>query len=176
MTREPPPERARTPSTPPPRALTQHPTADARETPHEVRTRSQPTDAEDLDRRTGQRRHSVPRRKEDATDLAIHTVAEYTQQHFGGHLRADYSDMIGEVRVSDPDTPPTPQAINSEEELEQLPAGVVVRSAAGTIACRHETGIGTTFGDERTFAPWNRLELPVTVLWHPTNAEVPPTT
>ena len=59
---------------------------------------------------------------------------------------------------------PTP---TTREELDALPAGTVVRSASGTIACRFDTDHGTVFGDERPFTPWTRLQLPVTVLWHP---------
>ena len=41
-----------------------------------------------------------------------------------------------------------------------------MRSSDGTIACRHYSGQGVAFGDERLF-PWDRLALPLTVLYRP---------
>lgn len=57
-----------------------------------------------------------------------------------------------------------PRVIETAADRDSLPAGTVVRSASGTIACLHHAGVGTLFGDERTFY-WNALALPITVLW-----------
>lgn len=46
--------------------------------------------------------------------------------------------------------------VTTVEELDQLPNGVVVRSAEGTIACRFDATRGVVFGDDRPF-PWLRL-------------------
>ncbi len=56
--------------------------------------------------------------------------------------------------------------ITSPQQRDQLPAGVIVQSADGTIACRHTRGVGVVFGDERPF-PWDRLSLPITILMNP---------
>jgi hypothetical protein len=60
-----------------------------------------------------------------------------------------------------------PRIVRTVEELDALPVGAVIRSIAGTIACRVEADQGTVFGDDRPFGPWNRLHLPITVLWVP---------
>lgn len=44
--------------------------------------------------------------KQDATDMVLRAVAMYTQKHFGGALKAEYSDFDIEVRV-------TPKEANS---------------------------------------------------------------
>ena len=54
--------------------------------------------------------------------------------------------------------------ITTTTQLEALPVGHVVRSAAGTIAARFDQDRGVVFGDNRPF-PWIALELPATVLW-----------
>lgn len=56
-----------------------------------------------------------------------------------------------------------PRKITTAEERDALPAGIVVRSARGTVAARHESGVGVLFGDERPF-DWRYLEIPLTVL------------
>jgi hypothetical protein len=58
-----------------------------------------------------------------------------------------------------------PQVITTDAERQALPPGTIVRDADGTIACRHTTGVGIVFGDERTF-PWDALPLPLTVIPH----------
>ena len=58
------------------------------------------------------------------------------------------------------------ETITTAEARSALPPGVIVRSAAGTIACRHDGGMGVCFGVERPFA-WDQLALPLTVLWRP---------
>ena len=63
-------------------------------------------------------------------------------------------------------TPEPRTEVTTVEERDALPAGVVVRSAGGTIACRHHSGMGVAFGDERLFS-WSALALPLTVLWAP---------
>lgn len=54
--------------------------------------------------------------------------------------------------------------ITTTTQLEAVPVGHVVRSAAGTIAARFDQDRGVVFGDNRPF-PWIALELPATVLW-----------
>lgn len=56
--------------------------------------------------------------------------------------------------------------ITTAEERAALPPGCVVRSGAGSIACRFDVQLGVLFGDDCPF-PWSALELPLTVLWHP---------
>lgn len=58
------------------------------------------------------------------------------------------------------------ETITTAEARDALPPGVIVRSAAGTIACRHDGGMGVCFGVERPFA-WDQLALPLTVLYRP---------
>ena len=58
------------------------------------------------------------------------------------------------------------ETITTAEARDALPPGVIVRSAAGTIACRHDSGMGVCFGVEHLFE-WDRLALPLTVLWRP---------
>ena len=58
------------------------------------------------------------------------------------------------------------ETITTAEARDALPPGVIVRSAAGTIACRHDGGMGVCFGVERPFE-WDRLALPLTVLYRP---------
>ena len=72
-----------------------------------------------------------------------------------------------DAEAGEPVTPEPPRAeVTTIEERDALPAGVVVRSAGGTIACRHHSGMGVAFGDERPFS-WSALALPLTVLWAP---------
>ena len=52
------------------------------------------------------------------------------------------------------------------EDLDRVPARSIVRSDAGTIACRFDGRNGVVFGDDRPF-PWHNLALPAVVLWHP---------
>lgn len=54
--------------------------------------------------------------------------------------------------------------IATAEARDALPVGTVVLAADGTIACRHYSGVGVCFGDERAFA-WDVLALPLTVLY-----------
>ena len=56
--------------------------------------------------------------------------------------------------------------VETVQALKDLPVGVVVRSAAGTIACRADECNGVVFGDERPF-PWTSLMLPARVIWRP---------
>lgn len=58
---------------------------------------------------------------------------------------------------------PTPHVVTTAEELGALPTKTIVRSAAGTVACRHSEFFGVVFGDERPFR-WDLLALPATVL------------
>ena len=61
----------------------------------------------------------------------------------------------------------TPRAISTPAERAALPAGTVVRSASGTIACRHhDENVGVLFGMSTPFK-WSDLSLPLTVLHLP---------
>lgn len=60
-----------------------------------------------------------------------------------------------------------PRTIEDVESRDALPDGTVVRSSAGTIACRFDNGRGVMFGMSLPF-PWKNLALPLTVLWEPT--------
>lgn len=53
--------------------------------------------------------------------------------------------------------------ITTPHQRDQLPPGVIVRSVDGTVACRHTSGVGTVFGDDRPF-PWERLTLPLMII------------
>lgn len=57
----------------------------------------------------------------------------------------------------------TPHVVETVEELDALPNGTIVKSSAGTVACRHSEFFGVVFGDERPFR-WDLLALPATVL------------
>lgn len=59
-----------------------------------------------------------------------------------------------------------PRRIETTEQLEAVPAGTVVRSAGGTIACRHHNGNAVVFGENGVYH-WHTLALPVAVLWEP---------
>lgn len=61
--------------------------------------------------------------------------------------------------------------VATEDDRDALPPGVIVRSATGTIACRHFSGVGVIFGDERPF-PWKSLTLPLTVIYIPGENEL----
>lgn len=56
--------------------------------------------------------------------------------------------------------------IETDVQLELVPRGSVVRSDAGTIACRFDGRNSVVFGDDRPF-PWHKLALPAVVLWTP---------
>ena len=56
--------------------------------------------------------------------------------------------------------------IRTAAERAALPAGTVVLSSGGTIACRHVDLDGVLFGIAASF-PWDRLQLPLTVLYRP---------
>ena len=49
---------------------------------------------------------------------------------------------------------------------DDVPVGAVVRSPAGTIACRYDEGVGIVFGDDRPFER-GALASPVHILWMP---------
>lgn len=59
-----------------------------------------------------------------------------------------------------------PREVTTAAELDALPVGSVVRSSAGTIACKCEATRGVVFGDDRSF-PWLKLATPATVLHEP---------
>lgn len=61
------------------------------------------------------------------------------------------------------------RGITARMRADDVPVGAVVRSPAGTIACRYDETTGIVFGDERPFA-WSKLESPVQVLWSPIGA------
>jgi len=59
-----------------------------------------------------------------------------------------------------------PRTVNSAAELDALPVGAVVHSAAGTIAAKLDRTEGVVFGIHRSFQ-WGGLALPATVLFTP---------
>lgn len=59
-----------------------------------------------------------------------------------------------------------PTYVTTPEQLAAVPVGAIVRSAAGTIACRYDATRGVIFGDDRSF-PWHKLHLPCRILWQP---------
>ncbi|PPG77515.1 hypothetical protein C5D98_15350 [Rathayibacter rathayi] len=65
--------------------------------------------------------------------------------------------------------------IKARMRADDVPVGAVVRSPAGTIACRFDETNGIVFGDERPFL-WSNLASPVQVLWSPIGAPVEETT
>lgn len=58
------------------------------------------------------------------------------------------------------------EQITTAAERQALPPGTVVLSSGGTIACRHVDLDGVLFGMDVSF-PWDRLQLPLTVLYRP---------
>lgn len=92
---------------------------------------------------------------------------------FGGvHEPGQYDDCDQCKRVCDRQSraaltaawPHLHPTITTDEELNALPRGTVVRSNEGSIACRYDDVFGVVFGDDRPFA-WSRLDLPATVLY-----------
>ncbi|ANW63982.1 hypothetical protein BCA37_10585 [Mycobacterium sp. djl-10] len=57
-----------------------------------------------------------------------------------------------------------PQRIETAEDLDRVSTGSVVRSKAGTIACRFDALHGVVFGDDRPFQ-WRKLALPAQLIW-----------
>ena len=53
--------------------------------------------------------------------------------------------------------------ITTVEQLDRVPAGAIVQSAAGSIACRFDDRNGVVFGDDRPF-PWHKLALPALLI------------
>jgi len=117
------------------------------------------------------------------TDTALHAAASAAANAIDGDVRllllatnitgAEMDARLPEVRdalarrATAAALAAVRPTLTTREELDALPAGTVVRSASGTIACRFDTDHGTVFGDERPFTPWTILQLPVTVIWHP---------
>ncbi|MFB7853767.1 hypothetical protein [Rhodococcus qingshengii] len=62
-----------------------------------------------------------------------------------------------------------PRTVTSAAELDGLPVGSVVHSAAGTIAAKLDRTEGVVFGIHRSFQ-WSGLALPATVLFTPGEA------
>lgn len=67
------------------------------------------------------------------------------------------------------------RGIKAQMRADDVPVGSVVRSPAGTIACRYDETNGIVFGDERPFL-WSKLVSPGPVLWSPIEAPVEETT
>ncbi|WP_299091895.1 hypothetical protein [uncultured Microbacterium sp.] len=91
----------------------------------------------------------VPTPYEHMQDIVSHVHRAVRQ--FG-----DDKDLIIEVRLADSE-------ISTVAQLQDVPIGTIVRSAAGTIASRFDQDNGVVFGDDRPF-PWEMLQLPVTVV------------
>jgi hypothetical protein len=82
---------------------------------------------------------------------------------------------LNECGIDDADMVETPdiirawreaRTVRTVEDLDHVPARAIVRSEAGTIACRFDGRNGVVFGDDRPF-PWHKLALPALLLWHP---------
>ena len=101
-----------------------------------------------------------PRGLEAATE-AVGRHIHYSRQSHNCHRCRSTADaaITAYLAVTQP-------VVETVEELEGLEVGVVVRSAAGTIACRADESNGVVFGDERPF-PWTSLMLPARVIWRP---------
>ena len=84
---------------------------------------------------------------------------------FIAHARTDIETLLSYADIS------LSRIITTPEDRDALPAETIVMSADGTAACRHYSGAGVLFGDERTFA-WDALSLPFFVLWNPEWGEV----
>lgn len=70
------------------------------------------------------------------------------------------------LRIAIHETEKAADRIETIAELERVPWSAVVRSDAGTIACRFDANNGVVFGDDRPF-PWLKLALPAQVIWRP---------
>lgn len=79
---------------------------------------------------------------------------------YGARYRSQAQVALAAADAVDPRKSRT---ITTAEERDSLPAGTVLRSDAGTIACRFDERFGVIFGDERPFE-WARLRLPAVVL------------
>lgn len=110
--------------------------------------------------------------KSDVTSQVIGAIEDHVR---GSHAGSAYFTRTdGETSTTvhiDVEEPPAgtpargtaPRQLTTEAERDELPAGTIVRSADGTIACRHHSGVGVVFGDERPF-PWEALVLPLTLI------------
>lgn len=99
-------------------------------------------------------------------------------------MSAEFPTLFEVLRRTDPNHPTygTPEfadhqaaawreacTVRTVEQLDALPPETVIKTEGGSIACRHYSGIGVVFGDERPF-PWTSslaTELPGVLLWHP---------
>ena len=90
-------------------------------------------------------------------------VSDVQFEHFD-----DEDNHLGKcVLVADLPALFAPRVISTPAERAALPAGTVVRSASGTIACRHhDENVGVLFGMSTPFK-WSDLSLPLTVLYLP---------
>lgn len=107
-----------------------------------------------------------------AADVDRHDGSPVTGQLLGemhGELAGSISTLAQILKVVIDHTA-LYDVVQSHEELNALPSGVIVRSAAGTVASRFDEDHGVVFGDDRPFTPWTRLELPAMVLWRPVDA------
>lgn len=57
--------------------------------------------------------------------------------------------------------------VEDVQALKDLPVGVVVRSAAGTIACRADESNGIVVQSAAGTIGWTSLMLPARVIWRP---------
>lgn len=104
-----------------------------------------------------------------AADVDRHDGSAVTGQLLGemhGELAGSMSTLAQILKVVI-DHSALYDVVQSSEELDALPTGVIVRSAAGTVASRFDKDHGVVFGDERPFSPWTRLELPAMIIWRP---------
>lgn len=110
--------------------------------------------------------------KSDVTSQVIGAIEDHVRGAYAGsaYFTRTHGDTATTVHIDIEEHPAgtpardtTPHKVTTEAERDELPAGVIVLSADGTIACRHHSGVGVVFGDERPF-PWEVLALPLTLI------------
>lgn len=88
-----------------------------------------------------------------------------------GKARSEYlfSSDIADDLIGQGWRPPARVITTAAElaDLSSVPVGTVVRSDAGTIACRFDQNSGVLLGDDRVFR-WADLGRPVRILFDPT--------
>lgn len=98
-------------------------------------------------------------------DTLAQTLKESGDRHGGIGYNLRYWGPVADDMIAAGWRPPA-RAIETDAELNDVPAGIVVRAKDGTIAARHPSGVGVVFGDDRPF-PWSVLRAPATVLYEP---------
>lgn len=94
------------------------------------------------------------------------TLADLIENALYGPETVEHATNAARIVLAAGWRPPA-REITALDELLDLPVGTIVRSRAGTIACRFDLRRGVVFGDDRPFE-WARLALPATVIPVPT--------